>query len=59
MQNCALEDSQIEKERGIILQELKEMDSNLTDVTFDYLHATAYQGTALARTVEGTTENIK
>lgn len=59
MQNCVLEDSQIEKERGVILQELKEMDSNLTDVTFDYLHATAYQGTALARTVEGTTENIK
>lgn len=59
MQNCALEDSQIEKERSIILQELKEMDSSLTDVTFDYLHATAYQGTALAQTVEGTTENIK
>uniref|UniRef100_A0A8C0ZJG0 Cytochrome b-c1 complex subunit 1, mitochondrial n=1 Tax=Cyanistes caeruleus TaxID=156563 RepID=A0A8C0ZJG0_CYACU len=59
VQNCELEDSHIERERGIILQELKEMDSNLADVTFDYLHATAYQGTALAHTVEGTTENIK
>ncbi|XP_009081575.1 PREDICTED: cytochrome b-c1 complex subunit 1, mitochondrial-like, partial [Acanthisitta chloris] len=59
VQNCALEESQIEKERGVILQELKELDNNLTDVTFDYLHATAYQGTALAQTVEGTTENIK
>ncbi|NWV63251.1 QCR1 protein, partial [Malurus elegans] len=59
VQNCALEDSQIEKERGVILQELKEMDGNLADVTLDYLHATAYQGTALAHTVEGTTENIK
>lgn len=59
MQNCALEDSQIERERGVILKELKEVDSNLADVTFDYLHATAYQGTALANTVEGTTENIK
>ncbi|OXB64510.1 hypothetical protein ASZ78_012773 [Callipepla squamata] len=59
VQNCALEESQIEKERGVILQELKEMDSDLTNVTFDYLHATAFQGTALARTVEGTTENIK
>ncbi|MCQ4078741.1 insulinase family protein [Klebsiella pneumoniae] len=38
---------------------MKEIDSNLADVTFDYLHATAFQGTALARTVEGTTENIK
>uniref|UniRef100_A0A8C6Z4E9 Cytochrome b-c1 complex subunit 1, mitochondrial n=1 Tax=Nothoprocta perdicaria TaxID=30464 RepID=A0A8C6Z4E9_NOTPE len=59
VQNCALEESQVEKERGVILQELKELDSNLTDVTFDYLHATAFQGTALGRTVEGTTENIK
>ncbi|NWH68297.1 QCR1 protein, partial [Geococcyx californianus] len=59
VQNCALDESQIEKERGVILQELKEIDTNLTDVTFDYLHATAFQGTALARTVEGTTENIK
>ncbi|XP_064931777.1 cytochrome b-c1 complex subunit 1, mitochondrial isoform X1 [Columba livia] len=59
VQNCALEDSQIEKERGVILQELKEIDSNMTDVTFDYLHATAYQGTPLAHTVEGTTENVK
>uniref|UniRef100_A0A8C5F253 Ubiquinol-cytochrome c reductase core protein 1 n=1 Tax=Gopherus evgoodei TaxID=1825980 RepID=A0A8C5F253_9SAUR len=59
VQNCSLEDSQIEKERSTILQELQEIDSNLTDVVFDYLHATAYQGTALSRTVEGTTENIK
>ncbi|XP_074861328.1 cytochrome b-c1 complex subunit 1, mitochondrial [Carettochelys insculpta] len=59
VQNCSLEDSQIEKERTTILQELQEIDSNLTDVTFDYLHATAFQGTALSRTVEGTTENIK
>ncbi|CAM5154381.1 unnamed protein product [Natator depressus] len=59
VQNCSLEDSQIEKERSTILQELQEIDSNLTDVVFDYLHATAFQGTALSRTVEGTTENIK
>lgn len=59
VQNCSLEDSQIEKERSCILQELQEIDSNLTDVVFDYLHATAFQGTALSRTVEGTTENIK
>uniref|UniRef100_A0A8C8RUC8 Cytochrome b-c1 complex subunit 1, mitochondrial n=1 Tax=Pelusios castaneus TaxID=367368 RepID=A0A8C8RUC8_9SAUR len=59
VQNCSLEDSQIEKERSILLQEMQEIDSNLTNVTFDYLHATAFQGTALGRTVEGTTENIK
>ncbi|XP_048345725.1 cytochrome b-c1 complex subunit 1, mitochondrial [Sphaerodactylus townsendi] len=59
VQNCSLEDSQIEKERSVILQEMKEIDGSLSDVLFDYLHATAYQGTALSRTVEGTTKNAK
>lgn len=59
VQNCSLEDSQIEKQRNTILQEMQEIDSNLTDVIFDYLHATAFQGTALSHTVEGTSENIK
>ncbi|KAM3844733.1 cytochrome b-c1 complex subunit 1, mitochondrial [Vipera latastei] len=58
-QNCSLEESQVEKERNVILQEMKESDSCLSDVLFDYLHASAYQGTALARTAEGTTANIK
>ncbi|XP_066470745.1 cytochrome b-c1 complex subunit 1, mitochondrial [Tiliqua scincoides] len=59
IQNCSLEDSQIEKERNVILQEMKEIDGSLSDVLFDYLHATAYQGTALSQTVEGTTANAK
>ncbi|XP_015283460.1 PREDICTED: cytochrome b-c1 complex subunit 1, mitochondrial [Gekko japonicus] len=59
VQNCSLEDSQIEKERNVILQEMKEIDGSLSDVVFDYLHATAYQGTALSQTVEGTTKNVK
>ncbi|XP_062977414.1 cytochrome b-c1 complex subunit 1, mitochondrial [Elgaria multicarinata webbii] len=59
VQNCSLEDSQIEKERNVILQEMKEMDACLPHVIFDYLHATAYQGTALSQTVEGTTANAK
>uniref|UniRef100_A0A803TVN7 Cytochrome b-c1 complex subunit 1, mitochondrial n=1 Tax=Anolis carolinensis TaxID=28377 RepID=A0A803TVN7_ANOCA len=59
VQNCSLEESQIEKERNVILQEMKEMDACLSDVVFDYLHATAYQGTALSRTIEGTSANAK
>uniref|UniRef100_A0A8D2L5A4 Cytochrome b-c1 complex subunit 1, mitochondrial n=2 Tax=Varanus komodoensis TaxID=61221 RepID=A0A8D2L5A4_VARKO len=59
VQNCSLEDSQIEKQRSVILQEMKEMDTCLSTVVFDYLHSTAYQGTALSQTVEGTTANIK
>ncbi|KAE8612878.1 hypothetical protein XENTR_v10013026 [Xenopus tropicalis] len=59
VQNCSLEDSQIEKERHVILREMQEIDSNLQEVVFDYLHATAYQGTALGRTVVGPSENAR
>lgn len=37
----------------------QEVETNLQEVVFDYLHATAYQGTALGRTILGPTENIK
>lgn len=59
VQNCSLEDSQIEKERDVILQELQENDSSMRDVVFDYLHATAFQGTPLAQSVEGPSENVR
>ncbi|KAK2499529.1 hypothetical protein MC885_016478 [Smutsia gigantea] len=59
VQNCSLEDSQIEKERDVILRELQENDASLRDVVFDYLHATAFQGTPLAQAVEGPSENAR
>uniref|UniRef100_F7IEL0 Cytochrome b-c1 complex subunit 1, mitochondrial n=1 Tax=Callithrix jacchus TaxID=9483 RepID=F7IEL0_CALJA len=59
VQNCSLEDSQIEKERDVILREMQENDASMRDVVFDYLHATAFQGTSLAQAVEGTSENVR
>jgi len=59
LQNSKFEDSQIERERGVILREMQEVETNLQEVVFDHLHATAYQGTALGRTILGPTENIK
>jgi len=35
------------------------VETNLTTVVMDYLHATAYQGTPLGRSVLGTTQSIK
>ena len=32
---------------------------NLQEVVFDHLHASAYQGTPLGRTILGPTENIE
>ncbi|XP_028681221.1 cytochrome b-c1 complex subunit 1, mitochondrial [Erpetoichthys calabaricus] len=57
--NSSLGDSELEKERSVILQELQEVESNLKHVCFDFLHATAFQGSPLARTVFGTSDNIK
>ncbi|KAK2148358.1 hypothetical protein LSH36_501g05002 [Paralvinella palmiformis] len=59
IQNSTLGEQEIERERGVILREMQEVETNLQEVTFDYLHATAYQGTALGRTILGPTENIK
>jgi len=49
----------IERERNVILREMIEVETNLQEVVFDHLHATAYQGTPLGRTILGPTENIK
>ena len=38
---------------------LQEVETIMQEVVFDYLHATAYQGTPLGRTILGPTENIK
>lgn len=59
IQNSTLGEQEIERERGVILREMQEVETNLQEVVFDYLHATAFQGTALGRTILGPTENIK
>jgi processing peptidase subunit beta len=59
LQNSKFEEKQIERERGVILREMQEVETNLQEVVFDHLHATAYQGTPLGRTILGPTENIK
>lgn len=59
IQNSTLGEAEIERERGVILREMQEVETNLQEVVFDYLHATAYQDTPLGRTILGPTENIK
>lgn len=38
---------------------MQEVEMNLQEVVFDHLHAVAYQGTPLGRTILGPTKNIK
>ncbi len=59
VQNTQFNDEDIERERHTILREMQEIENNLQEVTFDHLHATAYQGTPLGRTILGPSENIK
>jgi len=59
IQNSTLGEQEIERERGVILREMQEIETNLQEVIFDHLHATAFQGTPLGRTILGPTENVK
>merc|ERR1711910_98399 len=59
LQNSKLGEQEIERERGVILREMQEVEMNLQEVVFDLLHAVAYQGTPLGRTILGPTQNIK
>lgn len=59
VQNPLFDEETIEKERGVILKEMQEASKDLETVVMDYLHATAYQGTALARSVFGTSANVQ
>ena len=59
LQNPVLGEEEIERERSVILREMEEVESNLQEVVFDYLHATAFQGTSLGLTILGPEENIR
>jgi len=59
LNNSKFGEQEIERERGVILREMQEVEMNLQEVVFDHLHAVAYQGTPLGRTILGPTQNIK
>lgn len=59
IQNSKLGENEIERERGVILREMQEVETNLQEVVFDHLHSVAYQGTPLGQTILGPTKNIQ
>jgi processing peptidase subunit beta len=59
LQNSLLDKGAIERERAVILREMEEVMSMKEEVVFDELHATAYQGSSLGRTILGPEENIR
>lgn len=54
-----LEPSAIEREREVILREMEEVNKNQEELVLDHLHATAFQGTSLGRTILGSEQNIR
>jgi len=59
VQNPLFDEETIDKERGVLLKEMQESSKDLETVVMDYLHATAYQGTALAQSPYGTSANVQ
>lgn len=59
IQDSKFGEEEIERERGVILREMQEVETNLQEVVFDHLHSVAFQQTPLGMTILGPTENIK
>lgn len=59
VQNCSLNEVEIEQQRGVLLRELEEVEGNLQEVCLDLLHTTAFQGTPLAQSVLGPSQNAR
>lgn len=59
LQNSLYTEESIEREREVILREMKEVESQMEEVIFDRLHETAFRGCALGRTILGPVENIQ
>jgi processing peptidase subunit beta len=57
--NSKLDESAIEREREVILREMSEVNKEQEELVLDHLHATAFQGTGLGRTILGPEENIR
>jgi processing peptidase subunit beta len=53
-----LDEAAIERERDVILREMSEVNKQQEELVLDHLHATAFQGTGLGRTILGPEENI-
>ena len=51
--------AELEKEKGVVVQEIKQSIDTPDDIIFDYLQATAFQNQAIGRAILGTEESVK
>lgn len=59
LQNSTFDKVELEKERGVILQEIAMTNDTPDDIIFDYFQEIAYPNQALGRSILGPVKNIK
>lgn len=59
LQNSTFDEVELEKERGVILQEIAMTNDTPDDIVFDYFQEAAYPKQALGRSILGPVANIK
>ncbi len=59
LQNSTFDEVELEKERGVILQEIAMTNDTPDDIVFDYFQEAAYPNQALGRSILGPVKNIK
>lgn len=59
LQNSTFDEAELEKERGVILQEIAMTNDTPDDIVFDYFSETAFPDQAIGRSILGPTKNIK
>lgn len=59
LQNSTFDKVELEKERGVILQEIAMTNDTPDDIVFDYFQKVAYPDQALGRSILGPVKNIK
>lgn len=59
LQNSTFDKVELEKERGVILQEIAMTNDTPDDIVFDYFQEAAYPNQALGRSILGPVSNIK
>lgn len=58
LQNSTFEPQELERERGVIIQEIGQSLDTPDDIVFDYLQEASYPGQPIGRPILGTTELI-
>lgn len=59
IQNAALDNDELDRERGVIIQEIGQSIDQPDDILFDHLQKTAYPNSGLGRAVLGSAEIIR